>query len=93
MSGPRVYNRRHADVPEDAVDISRGSEWGNPFRITARRSRAAAIEEYRQWVLAQPGRLEYTRQELHGKDLLCWCKPRPCHGDVLLELANLDPLI
>jgi hypothetical protein len=26
---------------------------------------------------------------LSGKTLVCWCKPgEPCHGDVLLELAN-----
>lgn len=27
--------------------------------------------------------------ELKGKDLACWCKEgEPCHGDVLLKLAN-----
>lgn len=28
--------------------------------------------------------------ELRGKDLACWCRldGKPCHGDVLLELAN-----
>jgi hypothetical protein len=27
--------------------------------------------------------------ELRGKNLACWCKiGRPCHADVLLELAN-----
>jgi hypothetical protein len=26
---------------------------------------------------------------IRGKNLACWCKPRdPCHGDVLLEMAN-----
>lgn len=28
--------------------------------------------------------------ELKGKDLVCWCAPKPCHADVLLELANAD---
>lgn len=28
-------------------------------------------------------------ETLRGKDLACWCKlGEPCHGDVLLELAN-----
>jgi Domain of unknown function (DUF4326) len=27
--------------------------------------------------------------ELRGKTLVCWCAPLPCHGDVLVELANL----
>lgn len=29
--------------------------------------------------------------ELRGKDLACWCPvDQPCHGDVLLKLANED---
>ena len=29
------------------------------------------------------------RRELAGKDLVCWCPlNRPCHADVLLEIAN-----
>lgn len=23
--------------------------------------------------------------DLHGKDLVCWCKPKPCHGDILVK--------
>ncbi len=26
--------------------------------------------------------------ELRGKNLACWCGDKPCHADVLLELAN-----
>jgi hypothetical protein len=26
--------------------------------------------------------------ELRGRDLVCWCAPLLCHGDVLLALAN-----
>lgn len=89
---PSVYNRRHSDVPEDAVDISRTSPWGNPFRITAGRDRAAVIQQYRDWII-ESGRVGEVQRELRGHDLLCWCKPKPCHGDVLLEIANLDPLI
>lgn len=29
--------------------------------------------------------------ELHGKDLACWCPlDKPCHADVLLEIANWE---
>jgi len=31
--------------------------------------------------------------ELRGKDLMCWCPlDKPCHADVLLELANGMPV-
>jgi hypothetical protein len=26
--------------------------------------------------------------ELRGRDLVCFCAPRPCHGDLLLRLAD-----
>jgi hypothetical protein len=26
--------------------------------------------------------------ELRDRDLVCWCAPDPCHGDLLLRLAN-----
>jgi len=26
--------------------------------------------------------------KLRGSDLVCFCAPRPCHGDLLLRLAN-----
>jgi hypothetical protein len=28
------------------------------------------------------------REELRGKDLVCWCAPQRCHADVLLKYAN-----
>jgi len=32
---------------------------------------------------------DQARIFLRGKDLACWCRlDRPCHADVLLELAN-----
>jgi hypothetical protein len=35
--------------------------------------------------------IEEIRQELKGKNLVCWCPAdKPCHGDVLLELANKE---
>lgn len=36
--------------------------------------------------------LAALRRELGGRDLACWCGPdRPCHADVLLEMANTAP--
>lgn len=90
---PRVWNRRYAGVPEEAVSIMRPSEWGNPFRVEPGTSRAQAIARHRAWVMADPDFVARIQQELRGKDLVCNCKPKPCHGDVLLEIANRDPLV
>jgi hypothetical protein len=29
--------------------------------------------------------------ELRGLNLVCWCAPLPCHGDLLLRLAMSEP--
>ena len=29
-----------------------------------------------------------VKRELRSKVLGCWCKPGPCHGDILARIAN-----
>lgn len=75
-------------MPEDAVPIERGTDWGNPFRTGRDGTRAQVIAKFRQRVEQDPEFLAAVRRELRGRDLVCCCKPKPCHGDVLFELAN-----
>lgn len=84
---PRVLNRKRGEFNADAVCITRPSMWGNPFRIGVDGDRERVIELYRAWAVTQP-HLMARLHELRGKDLECVCKPKACHGDVLLELAN-----
>lgn len=69
------------------VYIGRPSKWGNPFQIGKDGTRKEVIEKYREWVKTQPT-LMTSLPELKGRILGCWCKPLPCHGDVLAELVN-----
>ena len=78
------------------IYIGRGSKWGNPFtHITDKKTKAEfivdtreqAIESYRNWILKQQHLLD-DLHELEGKTLGCFCKPKSCHGDVLVELIN-----
>jgi hypothetical protein len=71
------------------VYIGRPSKWGNPFVIGRDGTRAEVIAKYRAWVLNQP-QLMGALDELRGRDLVCWCAPLACHGDVLVDLANRD---
>lgn len=70
------------------VYIGRPGKWGNPFTLTVEGDRATVIAKYRGWLALEMelGRLD--PHELRGKVLGCWCAPKACHGDVLLELAN-----
>lgn len=83
----RVLNKHRAGVPADAVYIGLGSRWGNPFRIGRDGDRAAFIARYERW-LADQHHLLRALDELRGRDLVCFCAPRACHGDLLLRLAN-----
>ena len=73
------------------VYIGRGGPWGNPFRMYGEGDRDRVIREYRRWLRAEidAGRIsEEDVLALRGKTLGCWCAPRACHGDVLLEEAE-----
>jgi hypothetical protein len=95
---PNVLNLRGRGglVPKGAVYIGgrvlRGpwhlpaSKWANPYRIGRDGPREQVIAKYEQH-LADSG-LIYDLHELRSRDLACWCAPEPCHGDVLLRLAN-----
>lgn len=78
-------------LPEGAVSVARPTRWGNPFRIGDPEipDRRAAVAAFRAYLAAHPELVEAARRELRGKVLACWCAPgTPCHGDVLLEIAN-----
>lgn len=65
------------------------SKWRNPFKPKKHtvEEHNRAIELYKKWFWTQP-ELIAAVPELKGKVLGCWCKPFPCHGDFLAELAN-----
>jgi hypothetical protein len=80
-----VVNRR-SGAPYDLM-ADRTSFWGNPFHIGVDGTRRAVIAKYRVMVLSRPDMLARL-PELRGRVLGCWCKPKPCHADVLAELAD-----
>ena len=71
------------------VYIGRPSQWGNPFTIGIDGNRDQVIEKYKDWLNTQPDLLEAIHT-LKGKTLGCWCHPKACHGDILVEIANKD---
>ena len=65
--------------------------WGNPFRLEANDQRGATLERYRQWLERQIASGQISRRslaQLSGKRLGCFCKPQPCHGDILAAAAD-----
>lgn len=63
------------------------SVFANPYKVGRDGTRQECIDKYRQYVLGRPNLLKRL-PELRGKRLACWCHPRACHGDVLVELLG-----
>ena len=84
---PKVYNKRE-NHPKDAVYIGRPSKWGNPFIIGRHGGRDEVISKYEEYLRNIPELVKAVKEELEGRDLVCWCAPEACHGDVLLKIAN-----
>ena len=78
--------------------------FGNPFThktntlaSTILPTREESIIAYEEWLLGKNyHNIEQERRtwivnnlhKLQGKILGCWCKPKACHGDVLIKLLN-----
>lgn len=85
---PQLFNTERDVIPDGAVYIGRPGPWGNPFVIGEHGDRAQVIAQYEAWLLAQPEMVERMRRELRGRDLVCWCAPLPCHGNIILRLLE-----
>jgi hypothetical protein len=73
-----VYNRKNA--PAGAVYIGRGSPWGNPFVIGKDGTRDEVCDRFEKEVLPY-----LDVEPLRGKDLVCFCAPKRCHGHSILR--------
>ena len=64
-----------------------GSKWGNPFKAKKKNKNSLkkCLRRYEDHIRNDPD-LFNAVMELEGKELGCWCKPFPCHGDILIKL-------
>jgi hypothetical protein len=80
------------------VYIGRPGPWGNDWSHkpgTLAKFKVNSVEEsidaFEKDLLSDPGKVALVKEHLRGKTLGCWCKRKghePCHGDVLLKVAN-----
>lgn len=90
MQKPRLLNKAVSGQPPGAVYIGRPGKWGNPFIIGRDGTRSEIIRKYTAWLCDNPALAREASVVLRGKDLVCWCYPLPCHGNILLEIANSE---
>ncbi len=95
-----IMKTRVVNLKQESYDVyigragkSQSGYFGNPFKLSKGEPRGATIEKYRVYfynrIKTDP---EFKKRvlELKGKVLGCFCKPYPCHGDVIAEYLNSD---
>lgn len=88
-----VCNKHHG---YSGIYIGRGSPLGNKYRIGTDGDRPTVIAKYRDWITQQIKLREpVVMTELNriydlacesSVNLICFCAPQACHGDVIKEL-------
>jgi hypothetical protein len=83
---PRLYNKgRDRNIPVSAVLIDRTTKWGNPYKMRNEKDRDYVCDMFEEKVLPW-----LNVSELKGKDLVCWCHPKRCHGLSIMKQANFS---
>ena len=87
-------------IPEDGEYIGRynrnfnlkASKFANPFPVKSPEERGTTIEKYKEWLWKEIASNNITKEDLlslRGKKLVCYCAPKPCHGNVVKETVEL----
>lgn len=83
----QLSRRKGWRMPDNTVKVSRPSPFGN-YAGSTRADFEADLAD-----MSNADRTFYMDKvkTLRGKNLACWCAlDKPCHADVLLELANRE---
>jgi hypothetical protein len=94
-------------MPPNTAVVDRSTKWGNPFVVGEHGTRAECVDRFAKLMagyicvsdgpapnlqMAYRAMVAVNCRELKGKNLACWCGPgRPCHADILLEIARRAP--
>jgi len=95
---PKVLNARDLNpkVKGQSQYVGRPTKFGNAHPIgfckicKIPHNREEAIEAFRKDFESNPELQRQAKAELKGLHLICWCAPKACHADILLEFVNHD---
>lgn len=79
--------------------IGRPSPLGNPFKVSKYLTREEAINQYENWIIrklieedkeiTEYLHILFANLIKHSQiNLICWCHPKPCHGQVIEKLLT-----
>lgn len=87
---PYWYNEPHAYVYIGRAGRGFEGTWGNPFPLRPAYAREEIIEKYTAWLYEEFNAPYRARmyEALAGKTLVCFCKPKLCHGDIIVNYID-----
>ena len=93
MSTTKVVNIKlhRYDVYIGRAGKGEDGYFGNPFRRAPGEPHGVTLEKFREWFHNRLETDPVYRERIHalkGKTLGCFCKPHPCHGDIIAEYLN-----
>jgi len=95
MKETTVHNLHYEEMQEGDVYIGRAGHgqdgyFGNPYYLGPRERNVDRYREYLRRRMIQEPEFRDRILALEGKRLFCFCVPRPCHGDVIVEALKLN---
>lgn len=83
-----VYIGRQITILVNKVPyLCQGSQFCNPYKLYNYDRVKRCLDQYEEHLREQLNDPEFVVEflKLRGKNLGCWCKPNPCHGDIILR--------
>jgi hypothetical protein len=90
-----VVNKYKDQIPDayHTVDIMRPSILGNPFPLANEEDREQVLAQFKQYLWQQMNipdspiarRLRQLSDSIGDMALVCCCKPKSCHGDIIKD--------
>ena len=83
----RVVNKYNSEFD---INIQRGTLFGNPFSVEEY-GPDQAISKFKVYFYDLIKTKQITKNHLEvlrGMRLGCTCHPKPCHGDIIVEVVN-----
>lgn len=89
----RVVNIRKEDYDVYIGRVGKGQDgyFGNPIRLNPGETRGSTLEKFKEYFynrLQTDLQFKERIEALKGMTLGCFCKPNPCHGDIIKEYLD-----
>ncbi len=64
------------------------SKWHNPIKLEKESDRGKVYDEYINYIKLNNDELYNSLEELDNNNLFCYCSPKLCHAEALVELLS-----